>query len=40
MRHVVSIAVFTFLLVASVPAVRVTAQDSSLLDLLPAADDV
>ena len=41
MRHVVSIAVFVLLLaISSIPAVRVTAQNSSLLDLLPTAADI
>src|SRR5215212_4902372 len=39
MRHLVSI-VALLLLVASIPAVSVTAQQSSLLDLLPSAADL
>src|SRR5215204_193665 len=39
MRHFVSI-VALLLLIGSVPAVTVTAQQSSVLDLLPAATDL
>jgi hypothetical protein len=39
MRHVV-LVVALLLLIGSVPTVSVTAQDRSLLDLLPTADDV
>ena len=39
MRHLVSI-VSLLLLIASIPAVTVTAQQSSLLDLLPSATEV
>src|SRR5687767_16008761 len=39
MRHVVLVAAL-LLLIGSVPTVSVTAQDSSLLDLLPTATDV
>ncbi len=40
MRHVVAMLALVGLLIGSVPAVSVTAQDSSLLDLLPAASDI
>jgi hypothetical protein len=40
MRHVVSLLAVLVLLIGSVPAVSVTAQDSLLLDLLPTAADI
>ena len=40
MRHFVSIVVVLLVLMGSMHALSVTAQDSSLRDLLPAADDV
>ena len=40
MRHVVAMLALVRLLVGSVPAVSVTAQDSSLRDLLPTAADI
>jgi hypothetical protein len=40
MRHVVAMLALVGLLISSVPAVSVTAQDSSLRDLLPTADDI
>src|SRR5215207_7793437 len=40
MRHVVAMLALVGLLIGSVPAASVTAQDSSLLDLLPAASDI
>lgn len=40
MRHVVSIVVGIIVLVAGISAVGVAAQDTSLRDLLPAADDI
>ena len=39
MRHIVSMLAL-LLLIGSVPVVSVTAQDRSLLDLLPAAEDI
>lgn len=40
MRHAVSMLALVVLLIGSVPAVSVTAQDSSLRDLLPVAADL
>src|SRR5262245_59015789 len=40
MRHLLSIVVMAALLLGSVSAIAVTAQSTSLLDLLPATEDV
>ena len=40
MRHLLSIVVLAALLLGGVSAVAVTAQSASLLDLLPAADEI